>query len=218
MVASGSSSSSDRDEDDEALLAAWQAGDRQSGARLYQRHYRTMDRFFRNKVPEPEDLIQRAFVACLEAPSKFRKDSKFQTYLIGIALNQLRKHYRENARHKKHAALEDRSVEEMGQTPSQIVAKHELDRLLLEALRNLPVDHQITLELYYWEDLTAREIAEVLAQPEGTVRDRIRRAKKLLETFMREQGESGEQLRDTVTKLHDWAERVRKKKREDDDA
>jgi DNA-directed RNA polymerase specialized sigma24 family protein len=37
------------------------------------------------------------------------------------------------------------------------------------------------LELYYWENMTAKDIGDVLEIPEGTARTRIRRAKQLLE-------------------------------------
>ena len=51
---------------------------------------------------------------------------------------------------------------------------------LLDALRRIPVDAQIVLELYYWEDLPAPDVARFLDVPEGTVRSRLRRALELL--------------------------------------
>jgi RNA polymerase sigma-70 factor (ECF subfamily) len=82
---------------------------------------------------------------------------------------------------------------------------------LLHALRRLPMDHQITLELYYWENLSGSELAEVLEVPEGTVRGRIRRAKTLLEASLAELAESPQQLESTVANLEGWALSLRDK-------
>jgi RNA polymerase sigma-70 factor (ECF subfamily) len=52
--------------------------------------------------------------------------------------------------------------------------------LLELALQHIPVDQQIALELSYWEELSAPEMARVLGVPENTVYSRIRRAKSHL--------------------------------------
>jgi DNA-directed RNA polymerase specialized sigma24 family protein len=59
------------------------------------------------------------------------------------------------------------------------------------------------LELYFWEPLTAAEIAVVLGIPEGTVRTRIRRAKELLERELVALVDIP--LQRTATTLEDWA-------------
>ena len=51
---------------------------------------------------------------------------------------------------------------------------------MLAALNGLPLDLQIALELYYWEELSVVEVAAVLEVPEGTVKSRLHRARQLL--------------------------------------
>ena len=80
---------------------------------------------------------------------------------------------------------------------------------LLLGLRRIPLESQMLLELYYWEDFTAREIAEVVQIPEGTVRTRLRRAKQLLEQALAQAAESREVLETTLSDLEGWARRVR---------
>jgi hypothetical protein len=58
--------------------------------------------------------------------------------------------------------------------------------LLLQAMRKIPLESQMILELYYWENMTAKDIGDVLEIPEGTARTRIRRAKQLLEAQLGE--------------------------------
>ena len=51
----------------------------------------------------------------------------------------------------------------------------------LEAMRRVPLDLQIALELHYWEDMTTAELAEVLEIPQGTVKSRLRRGREALQ-------------------------------------
>ena len=55
---------------------------------------------------------------------------------------------------------------------------------LLDALRRIPLELQILLELHYWEAMTTEEIAEALGVPLGTVRGRLQRGRaRLLEVI-----------------------------------
>lgn len=175
---------------DEELLAAWRRGDEQAGATLLRRHLRSVDRFVRNKVDEHDiaDLVQRTFLACLESPDRYqgRENASFKTYLLGIAYHLLLKHYREAARLHRHEPLEDLSIVELGQTPSQVVATRDDQRRILAAMQRLPFKFQVVIELRFWEGLKQREIAETLELPMGTVSFRIRRGLQLLRELLRE--------------------------------
>lgn len=190
---------------DAELLRGWQGGDQAAGRELYRRHFGAVDRFFRNKVSEPEDLIQRTFATCLAAPDKFEGRSKFRTYLLGIGYRLLLRHYRDNARVEHRAELGHLSVEQLEPTPSQVLARLDAHRKLLASLRRLPLNLQVTIELRFWEDLKVREIAEALDQPQGTIKEWIRRSKVVLARSMAELDASPEHLHTTATKLEDWA-------------
>lgn len=51
---------------DDALIAAWAAGSAEAGAQLYDRYFDSVVRFFRNKTPHYDDLVQRTFLGALE--------------------------------------------------------------------------------------------------------------------------------------------------------
>jgi RNA polymerase sigma factor (sigma-70 family) len=171
--------------DDAELLAAWRAGDARAGSRLFDRHYERLAQFFRNKVgDEVYDLIQQTMVTCLEHCDRLRVDTSFAAFLLGIARNVLLHHYRSRAR--KHDKLDFGvvSVADLMPGGTTIVAQRQRDRLLLEALRRLPVDDQMLLELYYWEQMQGPELAELFGVAEGTIRTRLRRARQELERIM----------------------------------
>ena len=195
---------------DGELLESWRNGDRKAGEELFERHFDAVARFFRNKVDHGiDDLIQRTFLACVESKDKFRGDSSFRTYLFGVAHNVLGKHFRSKKRHGDKIDFGVTSVFDLSPSPSVIVAKHREQQVLLQALRKIPLDHQIVLELYYWEKLSAREVAEVVQVPEGTARTRIRRAKQLLEEEMAKLMGNKDQLETTIANLDSWAASLR---------
>ncbi len=195
---------------DRELLEAWRAGDERSGSTLFERHYRCVSRFFSNKVDgETADLIQKTFLSCVESLPRFRGDAQFKTYLLAIARNVLLMHYRGKRRHDARFDPGVTSVQDLGPTPTALMMRRDEQRTLLLALRSLPLDAQTLLELYYWESMRAREIAEVLGVPEGTVRTRLRRAKKLLLKGVESVGARGEETPNTVEDLDDWARRLR---------
>jgi RNA polymerase sigma-70 factor (ECF subfamily) len=166
--------------DDRALLTAWQAGDRVAGDALLQRHHPRVFRFFRTKLPDAaSDLAQQTFVAALEARERIAADRSFVAYLLGIARHLLFDALR---RHRPSFAIDgDVSLADVGvESASSGYALREEKRLLLDCLRELPLDQQLALELYYWEDLSTPEIAAVLEVAEGTVRSRLTRARELL--------------------------------------
>lgn len=192
------------------LLDAWRDGDRKAGSDLFARHFDAVCRFFRNKVGEGvDDLIQRTFLACVESRDKFRKQASFRTYLFTLARHELYAHFKKDRRHRDRFDPLDASVHDLGPTPTAIVAKKREEQLLLQALRMIPVDHQIALELYYWENLPAPQLATVLGIPEGTVRTRLRRAKALVEEALSRLGAEPEPVQSTLADIEGWARSVR---------
>lgn len=196
--------------DDLALLEAWRGGDRRAGSQLFERHFDSICRFFANKLDrDVDDLVQRTFTACVEGKERFAGHSSFRTYLFGVAHNVLRAHLRTRKRESDRLDFGMTSVFDLGLSPAALLAQDREQTLMLQALRRIPVEHQVVLELYYWEDLEASELGEILELPEGTVRSRIRRAKQLLEEQLAELGESDALVKSTISDLDSWARSLR---------
>ncbi|MCB9569206.1 MAG: sigma-70 family RNA polymerase sigma factor [Myxococcales bacterium] len=195
---------------DEELLAAWRRGDEEAGVQLFERHYDGVARFFRSKAYDSAaDLIQRTFLACLETRDRMREGTSFRSYLFGVARNILFEHYRGKRRDGKRLDFAERSLEDLGATPTSALVRVQESQLLLQALRRIPLEHQMILELYFWEDMTAGEIAGVLEVPEGTARTRIRRAKQLLEGELKNLASTPQLFQSTVSDLEAWASHLR---------
>jgi RNA polymerase sigma-70 factor (ECF subfamily) len=191
------------------LYEAWGRGDKGAGAELYERWFHALYRFFRNKADDATgDLIQQTFLACLEARERFRGESGFGTFLFSIARHQLFEHWRRRRRDQAEDIAE-LSLEALTTTPSGVVARNREHALLLRALRAIPLDLQIALELHYWEELSGPQLAEVLGIPEGTVRSRLRRAREALQEKLATMGAEPDVVTSTLGDLDKWAQSLR---------
>lgn len=199
------------DTSDRALLDAWRGGDRRAGSALFLRHYALVRRFFRSKANASDvaDLIQSTFVACVEGQERYEGAGSFKSYLLGIAFRLLCRHYRSKRRMSARIDFASVSAADLAPSPSEIVAARQEERLILAALRRIPLEHQTLLELVFWEDFTAADAAAVLGIPLGTAKSRIRRARELLREQLAAQAESPVILESTLTRLDDWARGLR---------
>lgn len=191
------------------LLERWRNGDLSSGQKLLQRHFRSVYSFFANKVAgPPDDLIQETFRACVESRGNIRSGSSFRAYLLTIARRELYRSYRTRMRVEEFDPSRV-SVSQLLASPTAILVKEEHQRQLLQALRQLPLELQLVLELTYWEQLPAAEAAEVLEIPTGTLKSRLRRARETLREVFSEVAQAAGGIGASVDDIERWAESLR---------
>jgi len=172
---------------DEQLLEAWRAGDEVAGRELFRRHFDAVFWFFRNKIDVgAEDLAQDTFFALVRNKQTAGRSGSFRAYLFTIARSKLIDAIRSRGAGLAVDPMQS-SVAEMGLSPSAIIDGRREQVQLLSALRTLPIELQMLVELRFFEQLSGPELSEVLELPEGTVRSRLRRALELLrESFAAE--------------------------------
>lgn len=126
-----------------------------------------------------EDISQEAFLRAYRHWTSFRGDSGVGTWLTTITVNACRDKMGVKMFSEQPT---DPSRMEQGRTIS--VEEEALERLekteILRHLLRLPMPYQEALYLYYYADLSTREIAEATSTPEGTVRNRLHRAREAL--------------------------------------
>lgn len=172
-------------DDEQSLVAAWRQGDEAAGNALFVRCLPSITRFFKNKVSaDADDLVQRTLVVCLEAQGNYRGESSFRSFALGVANNVLYKHIRASASRPKIGEIGEASIADLAPGPGTMVGKDEAEQQVIDALRRVPLDQQVVLELHYWEELTVREIAETLQIPLGTAATRLQAGRRLLRTFL----------------------------------
>ncbi len=188
------------DTDDLTLLAAWRDGDERAGSALFERHFDAVYRFFRNKLEDGvEDLVQQTFLACVRNRDAFRGNASFRTYLYCVARSKLFDVLRTRTRNGADVSL--CSMVDLRDSPSTWFARNEQAQLLHLALERLPLELQLVLELFYFEEQPARAVAEILAIPEGTVRSRLRRGLELLRGHVSQVSPSAEKSQEALHSL-----------------
>ena len=126
-------------------------------------------------------MAQRTFLRCVEPRNDYQGLSTFRAFLFGIARNVLLEYIRSCVRDRKvDPDFSVRSVLDLNPRASTMAFAKAEQRQLVAALQQLPVDLQVTLELFYWEELSVEEAAVVLEIPPGTVKSRLHRGRTLL--------------------------------------
>jgi RNA polymerase sigma factor (sigma-70 family) len=197
------------------LFHGWRDGDNNKGKVFYRRLAPKILRYFRRNVfdtSKVEELVQETF---LEAHrSTAMEVNNPRAYLFGIAAHvisrYIRKRRREVGRPEWQAEDIEDSLHELDPQadPEYIRQQRDEDRLFMKAMRKLPFNQQLVLELSFWEEMSGREIAEALAIPEGTVRSRVRLGRERLNQLLVELQESPEQFRTATLSFDSWQRQI----------
>jgi RNA polymerase sigma-70 factor (ECF subfamily) len=136
------------------------------------------------------DLLQTTLMQVVRRLDSFRGDSSFSTWLFRVTANEalmlMRAQRRQRARVVGGLDLEDlASLPAMNDGDSQersdvLVANHERDARVREAVAKLPEDYRDVVLAHYHEDLGLQEIADRLELTESAVRSRLHRARTRL--------------------------------------
>jgi len=199
---------------DPELLAAWREGDARAGQELFARYFEPVSRFFANKLQDDrDDLIQETFEACVRGRDRLRDDASFRSYLFSVAFNVLKAYFRRKRNQQQVVAAIDElgtSIHDLAPGPSTLVGVVQQEQLLLEALRRIPMELQVLLEMRYWEEMSSTEIGAVLGIPAATARSRLHRGRELLERAIAQLPASHETRDSTLAELDAWVGRIRR--------
>ena len=178
---------------DWTLLDAWRAGDAGAGNRLAAAHFPAVSRFFRGKLGDDvEDLIQQTFLALTEGRDRIA-GATFRSYLFAVATRRLYDHLRTHYR-RRELDVSVTSLADLATTPTERIARDQRAQLVQRALRQIPIDAQVALELAYWEGLSGAELADALALEPSSARSRLSRARDQLREAVRALGGDPEAL------------------------
>ena len=121
-----------------------------------------------------QDAVQETFLRAYKSLSAFRGDSSEKTWLIQIAMNVC-KDFRKSA----WVRFVDRRVS-LDHLPIPYVPPSLENITLTAEIMRLPRKHMEVILLYYYEDMTTREIAQVLGISQPAVSQRLKKAKSRL--------------------------------------
>ncbi|WHY88828.1 sigma-70 family RNA polymerase sigma factor [Neobacillus novalis] len=134
-----------------------------------------------------EDISQEVFILAYRNWTKFRGDSIVKTWLIKITINRCRDHLRL----KRSAEIPSDTLfinEPITRNLEEEVIKRMNRTEILKHVLTLPLHYQEVLYLFYYLDFNTLEIAKATGDPEGTIRGRLHRARKLLGGLLEKEG------------------------------
>ena len=130
-----------------------------------------------------EDISQEAFFRAYRNWAAFRGDSSVKTWLTKITVHLCRDKLglKSASEMPTDPALLRQNAEQAAGRNAEEEALSRLNRSrFMKHLAGLPPHYHEVLYLYYYLDLSTREIADVTGTPEGTARGRLHRARELL--------------------------------------
>jgi RNA polymerase sigma-70 factor (ECF subfamily) len=160
-------------------------------------------RYTRNRT-DAEDLVQEAALLACRGFQSFTPGSNFRAWFLRILTNCFYSNYRKGKRQGVEVELED-APELYLYTETAAAGLHQRSddpgKLLLEKLTGEQVEaaigalsdeHRVVATLYFVEDFSYQEIADVVGVPVGTVRSRLHRSRRMLQkalwTIAKERG------------------------------
>lgn len=130
-----------------------------------------------------EDMAQEAFLRVYRGLAKWRGDAAFSTWLFAVATNL----YRSELRRIPMGTLSIEDIVELGDPRADSRAMDarldsaNRDRAVRRAVDGLPAKYREALILFYFQEMDVPAAARSLGLPEGTVKARLFRARKLLQ-------------------------------------
>jgi len=165
---------------DAELLEASRRGEREAFGALIERYQgvvcavsysRTGDRTL------SEDVAQDTFLAAWSRLDQLREAGKLRAWLCGIARNLARK---ARLRTEREAPTEALSTTCGGANPFDQVAEVEAERVVRDALTRVPETYRDVLVLYYREQRSVRDVAQLLGLSEAATLQRLSRGRHYL--------------------------------------
>jgi RNA polymerase sigma factor (sigma-70 family) len=128
-----------------------------------------------------EDVCQEVFIKVHKSISSFKAQSKLSTWIARIAyltaINYKRK-FRRNDTRDYPAAIENYYFTD--ETPERLLARKDVAAYCNYLIEQLPEQYKTVLTLYHLNEFSYQEIEEITGMPEGTVKNYLFRARKLL--------------------------------------
>ena len=169
-----------RDLADEEVMQLVQNGDPRAFELLYDRHcgaaFSLAYRMVGDRVMA-EDISQEAFLSIWRSRVRYQRErGSVRTWVLGIVHHRAIDGLRRNLVHDRRRASAE-GIEEMHEAKERMdveVARREEARSVRAALEELPEEQVQVIELAYFGGFTHSQIADMLGEPVGTVKGRMR--------------------------------------------
>lgn len=135
---------------------------------------------------EAEEICQDTFIKAYQNLSKFQGDSKFSTWLYSIAYNASLDAIKKNKKHNNTLEINEINYHKIASFDSalQQLEQKERAKIMDNCLLKLPEDERSIIWMFYYDELSLKEICEVTLLSETNLKVKLHRARKRLLTIV----------------------------------
>ena len=128
------------------------------------------------------DITQEAFIIAFQRFSQLRNQGHFKSWVLKIAVNQLRALHRKPKR--EFLVETPPTAASLEPLPEEMALRYDQQRNFKNALKQLPDKMYMVVVLNYMEEMSIQEVASTLKLRTGTVKSRLARARKRLQQIL----------------------------------
>ena len=189
------------------LVAAARIGNQDAVSTLYEKTYSKVYYTVKSMIKDEDavfDIVQDTYMKAFAHLDSFQGDTKFLPWVRQIAANTARDWLK-----KKRPMLfselssgdgQDTPAEELfpdersENLPDQVIDQKETKRLIGEIIEELPEDQRAAIGMFYYEEMSVKEIAAAMGVSESAVKSRLMYGRNKIEKKVRELEKQGTKL------------------------
>ena len=197
---------------EESLLDRAKRQDQAALAEIYEQTsgavYRVLKVLIKNDENTVQDLLQDTYVKAFTRLDQLQDESKLLPWLKTIANNSAKDWLKKckpvtftamagNEGNEETEALsfeENIEADRIDENPELAMDEKEVRRLVMEILNQLPEDQRVVLGMFYYEDMSVKEIASILEVSDNTVKSRLNYGRKKVKELVLDLEKKGTKL------------------------
>ncbi len=174
---------------DEYLVTRSQLGDSQAFRQLVARWHRLLVQQASHITRDDEaarDIVQESWIGIVRGLGRLRDPARFRAWAMRIVANKARDWIRRQQSYRRFTNQVEEAARMSEDLPAEDPAGNEIGRVRA-GLADLDAEQRMILTWFYMEEMSVREIADVLSIPVGTVKSRLFKARKALRHRLEEE-------------------------------
>ena len=185
------------------LIRKAAAGDQDAITELYELTYSSVYKTVKSMIADEDtvlDIVQDSFIKGFQSLGQLDTPENFRAWMKRIATNKAKDYLKK----KKPILFTDMANEDgeeieflderIAHYPELVMDRKETTRLMNEILATLSEDQRLVIGMFYYEEMSVREIAETLGCSENTVKSRLNYGRKKVEVKVRDLEKRGTKL------------------------
>lgn len=174
----------------EELVRRMQQGDHEAFDRIFDYYQNRLLRtawLILGNHADSEDVVQETFVKCYYNCRSLKNPAMFPTWLFQILTRTAWRCGKKKSRETPVEELFDCGQSDTAASPLEQVLQKELQEELYRSIRGLSQKQRTVVILYYYNQLSTKEISRIMGCFEGTVKSRLYAARRSLEQSLRKE-------------------------------